>query len=193
MPRWRERRERRRRNAGRAGDGPGLPRAPCTHRRASAGRCVRRRALCSSSAPLGDSKGAWNSPPASARLPAVCPPRAWRLGLRVRPPSPVAHRPAAAVPAWPAGRRRAASPRGPVVACPPPRVSSPGLGSRSAGSGRRRSLADSRRFSFGEKLKSFRERPQVCTARSVAGLGSRHGARTGVANPETGRLAPDPK
>lgn len=41
LPRWRERRVRRRRNAGRAGDGPGLPRAPCTHRRMSAGRCVR--------------------------------------------------------------------------------------------------------------------------------------------------------
>lgn len=41
LPRWRERRVRRRRNAGRAGDGPGLPRAPCTHRRTSAGRCVR--------------------------------------------------------------------------------------------------------------------------------------------------------
>ncbi|CAD7688611.1 unnamed protein product [Nyctereutes procyonoides] len=69
LPRWRERREWRRRNAGRAADGPGLPRAPCTHCRASAGRRVRRRALCSSSAPLGDSEGAWSPRPAGLGAP----------------------------------------------------------------------------------------------------------------------------
>lgn len=60
LPRWRERRERRRRNAGRAGDGPGLPRAPCTHRRASAGRCVRpsRPVFVISPAPIRKGRGA---------------------------------------------------------------------------------------------------------------------------------------
>lgn len=76
LPRWRERREQRRRNAGRAGDEPGLPRAPRTHRRASAGRVCVRRALCSSSAPLRIRKGV---EPASGCcglrgfLPAGCP------------------------------------------------------------------------------------------------------------------------
>ncbi|CAK7316793.1 hypothetical protein VULLAG_LOCUS19994 [Vulpes lagopus] len=100
LPRWRERRERRRRNAGRAADGPGLPRAPCTHCRASAGRRVRRRALCSSSAPLGDSEGAWSPRPASARPPAARPAsrgagaaaasacRAASCGRRAPPPPP---------------------------------------------------------------------------------------------------------
>lgn len=186
MPRWRERRERRRRNAGRAGDGPGLPRAPCTHRRASAGRCVRRRVLCSSSAPLGDSKGAWSPPPTSARLPAA------RLAFRVSGVAvfSVPRCPAALAPSCFTGggprRPRTLPRRFRVHECPL-------LGAWSAHLGRRRSLANLRRFSFGETLKSFRERPQVCMARAAAGLGSRHGARSGVASLETGRLAPGPK
>lgn len=76
LPRWRERRVRRRRNAGRTGDGPGLPRAPCTHCRASAGRCVR------PSHPVFVISSAWGFgrgvEPACGRLcrPAPYPPRA---------------------------------------------------------------------------------------------------------------------
>lgn len=82
LPRWRERRVRRRRNAGRAGDGPGLPRAPLH------APSYERWAVCASVAPCvrhQPSSGTrkWRG----ARLrracgPALCPPPAERLESR---------------------------------------------------------------------------------------------------------------
>lgn len=62
MPRWREHRVRRRGNAGRAGDGRGSLALPArTVVRVRGDVCVRR-ALCSSSARLGDLARAWGPP-----------------------------------------------------------------------------------------------------------------------------------
>lgn len=183
LPRWREPWERRRRNAGRAGDGPGLPRAPCTHRRTSAGRCVRPSRVVFVISPARDSKGAWSPPPASVRRGAFCPLGALRLGLWVRPQrSPVARCPAAAAPTLrrpggfgPGLSRRAPAPASVLSELPLGLGWAPGV---------RRSVMPEPRsvgpFSFGKKLKSFREGPHIWAARSTAGLGSCRGALTGA-------------
>lgn len=83
MPRWRERRVRRRRNAGRTGDGPGLPLAPGAHCRTRARRCVRpSRAVCVISVAWGFGRGV---EPASGggRGPARSPRRACSVGVRL--------------------------------------------------------------------------------------------------------------
>ncbi|XP_058423881.1 uncharacterized protein LOC131421176 [Diceros bicornis minor] len=116
-PRWRERKERRRRIAGRdAGDGPGLPRAPCTHRRASAGRRVRPSRAVFVITPLGDSEGAWSLrlQPAGS-LPAVrWAPRHRSRAAALPCASPSSRRcpcPAAAAPLRPGAAPRRARPR----------------------------------------------------------------------------------